>query len=202
MNKGLKIGLLVFEIGDKADELLKVIRQISADIHIHLFNDKSSDYQIDILVREYIDKLIENIDDEKPGEVAFAIIKSLVINKGEYTISNDILDKKINLNELYLTVDKQVDQSGDKTVIVKFKDYTIVSYSKNYRDGHIENLIVNDKVTYKRVDKIIDTVATYLIKLCDEYDNYPYNTILNYDMINIAIDGKVYTMSNAPVYNG
>lgn len=202
MNKGLKIGILVFEIGDKADELLKVIRQISADIHIHLFNDKSSDYQIDILTREYIDKLIENIDDEKPGEVAFAIIKSLVINKGEYTISNDILDKKINLNELYLTVDKQVDQSGDKTVIVKFKDYTIVSYSKNYRDGHIENLIVNDKVTYKRVDKIIDTVATYLIKLCDEYDNYPYNTILNYDMINIAIDGKVYTMSNAPVYNG
>ena len=202
MNKGLKIGLLVFEIGDKSDELLKVIRQISADIHIHLFNDKSSDYQIDILAREYIDKLIENIDDEKPGEVAFAIIKSLVINKGEYTISNDILDKKINLNELYLTVDKQVDQSGDKTVIVKFKDYTIVSYSKNYRDGHIENLIVNDKVTYKRVDKIIDTVATYLIKLCDEYDNYPYNTILNYDMINIAIDGKVYTMSNAPVYNG
>lgn len=202
MNKGLKIGLLVFEIGDKADELLKVIRQISADIHIHLFNDKSSDYQIDILAREYIDKLIENIDDDKPGEVAFAIIKSLIINKGEYTISNDILDKKINLNELYLTVDKQVDQSGDKTVIVKFKDYTIVSYSKNYRDGHIENLIVNDKVTYKRVDKIIDTVATYLIKLCDEYDNYPYNTILNYDMINIAIDGKVYTMSNAPVYNG
>lgn len=202
MNKGLKIGLLVFEIGDKSDELLKVIRQISADIHIHLFNDKSSDYQIDILAREYIDKLIENIDDEKPGEVAFAIIKSLVINKGEYTISNDILDKKINLNELYLTVDKQVDQSGDKTVIVKFKDYTIVSYSKNYRDGHIENLIVNDKVTYKRVDKIIDTVATYLIKLCDEYDNYPYNTILNYNMINIAIDGKVYTMSNAPVYNG
>ena len=202
MNKGLKIGILVFEIGDKADELLKVIRQISADIHIHLFNDKSSDYQIDILTREYIDKLIENIDDEKPGEVAFAIIKSLVINKGEYTVSDDILDKKINLNELYLTVDKQVDQSGDKTVIVKFKDYTIVSYSKNYRDGHIENLIVNDKVTYKRVDKIIDTVATYLIKLCDEYDNYPYNTILNYDMINIAIDGKVYTMSNAPVYNG
>ena len=202
MNKGLKIGLLVFEIGDKADELLKVVRQISADIHIHLFNDKSSDYQIDILAREYIDKLIKNIDDEKPGEVAFAIIKSLVINKGEYTVSNDILDKKINLNELYLTVDKQVDQSGDKTVIVKFKDYTIVSYSKNYRDGHIENLIVNDKVTYKRVDKIIDTVATYLIKLCDEYDNYPYNTILNYDIINIAIDGKVYTMSNAPVYNG
>ena len=202
MNKGLKIGLLAFEIGDKADELLKVIRQISADIHIHLFNDKSSDYQIDILVREYIDKLIKNIDDEKPGEVAFTIIKSLVINKGEYTVSNDILDKKINLNELYLTVDKQVDQSGDKTVIVKFKDYTIVSYSKNYRDGHIENLIVNDKVTYKRVDKIIDTVATYLIKLCDEYDNYPYNTILNYDMINIAIDKKVYTMSNAPVYNG
>lgn len=202
MNKGLKIGLLVFEIGDKADELLKVVRQISADIHIHLFNDKSSDYQIDILAREYIDKLITNIDDEKPGEVAFTIIKSLVINKGEYTISNDILDKKINLNELYLTVDKQVDQSGDKTVIVKFKDYTIVSYSKNYRDGHIENLIVNDKVTYKRVDKIIDTVATYLIKLCDEYDNYPYNTILNYDMINIAIDGKVYTMSNAAVYNG
>ena len=202
MNKGLKIGLLAFEIGDKADELLKVIRQISADIHIHLFNDKSSDYQIDILVREYIDKLIKNIDDEKPGEVAFTIIKSLVINKGEYTVSNDILDKKINLNELYLTVDKQVDQSGDKTVIVKFKDYTIVSYSKNYRDGHIENLIVNDKVTYKRVDKIIDTVATYLIKLCDEYDNYPYNTILNYDIINIAIDKKVYTMSNAPVYNG
>lgn len=202
MNKGLKIGILVFEIGDKADELLKVVRQISADIHIHLFNDKSSDYQIDILAREYIDKLITNIDDEKPGEVAFTIIKSLVINKGEYTISNDILDKKINLNELYLTVDKQVDQSGDKTVIVKFKDYTIVSYSKNYRDGHIENLIVNDKVTYKRVDKIIDTVATYLIKLCDEYYNYPYNTILNYDMINIAIDGKVYTMSNAAVYNG
>lgn len=202
MNKGLKIGKLVFEIGDKADELLKVIRQISADIHIHLFNDKSSDYQIDILAREYIDKLIKNIDDEKPGEVAFTIIKSLVINKGEYTVSNDILDKKINLNELYLTVDKQVDQSGDKTVIVKFKDYTIVSYSKNYRDGHIENLIVNDKVTYKRVDKIIDTVATYLIKLCDEYDNYPYNTILNYDIINIAIDGKIYTMSNAPVYNG
>ena len=202
MNKGLKIGLLVFEIGDKADELLKVIRQISADIHIHLFNDKSSDYQIDILAREYIDKLIENIDDDKPGEVAFAIIKSLIINKGEYTISNDILDKKINLNELYLTVDKQVDQSGDKTVIVKFKDYTIVSYSKNYRDGHIENLIINDKATYKRVDKIIDTVATYLIKLCDEYDNYPYNTILNYDIINIAIDGKVHTMSNTPVYNG
>ena len=95
-----------------------------------------------------------------------------------------------------------MDQSGDKTVIVKFKDYTIVSYSKNYRDGHIENLIVNDKVTYKRVDKIIDTVANYLIKLCDEYDNYPYNTILNYDIINITIDGKVYTMSNAPVYNG
>lgn len=202
MNKGLKIGILVFEIGDKADELLKVIRQISADIHIHLFNDKSSDYQIDILAREYIDKLIENIDDDKPGEVAFAIIKSLIINKGEYTISNDILDKKINLNELYLTVDKQVDQSGDKTVIVKFKDYTIVSYSKNYRDGHIENLIINDKATYKRVDKIIDTVATYLIKLCDEYDNYPYNTILNYDIINIAIDGKVHTMSNTPVYNG
>lgn len=202
MNKGLKIGLLAFEIGDKADELLKVIRQISADIHIHLFNDKSSDYQIDILVREYIDKLIKNIDDEKPGEVAFTIIKSLVINKGEYTVSNDILDKKINLNELYLTVDKQVDQSGDKTVIVKFKDYTIVSYSKNYRDGHIENLIVNNKVVYNRVDKIIDTVATYLIKLCDEYDNYPYNTILNYDIINIAIDKKVYTMSNAPVYNG
>ena len=202
MSKGLKIGLLVFNTGDSTDELLKVIRQISADIHIYLFNDKSSDYQIDILVREYIDKLIKNIDDEKPGEVAFAIIKSLVINKGEYTVSNDILDKKINLNELYLTVDKQVDQSGDKTVIVKFKDYTIVSYSKNYRDGHIENLIVNDKVTYKRVDKIIDTVATYLIKLCDEYDNYPYNTILNYDIINIAIDGKVYTMSNAPVYNG
>lgn len=199
MNKGLKIGLLVFEIGDKADELLKVIRQISADIHIHLFNDKSSDYQIDILAREYIDKLIENIDDDKPGEVAFAIIKSLIINKGEYTISNDILDKKINLNELYLTVDKQADQSEDKTVIVKFKDYTIVSYSKNYRDGHIENLIVNNKVVYNRVDKIIDTVATYLIKLCDEYDNYPYNTILNYDIINIAIDGKVHTMSNTPV---
>ena len=202
MNKGLKIGLLVFEIGDKADELLKVIRQISADIHIYLFNDKSSDYQIDILVREYIDKLIKNIDDEKPGEVAFTIIKSLVINKGEYTVSNDILDKKINLNELYLTVDKQVDQSGDKTVVVRYKDYTIVSYSKNYRDGHIENLIVNNKVVYNRVDKIIDTVATYLIKLCDEYDNYPYNTILNYDIINIAIDGKVHTMSNAPVYNG
>ena len=202
MIKRVKIGLVTFGLGDNSDELLKVIKQISADIHIHLFNDKSSDYQIDILTREYIDKLIKNIDDEKPGEVSFAIIKSLVINKGEYTVSDDILDKKINLNELYLTVDKQIDQSGDKTVIVKFKDYTIVSYSKNYRDGHIENLIVNDKVTYKRVDKIIDTVATYLINLCDEYDNYPYTTVLNYDMINIAIDGKVYTMSNAPVYNG
>lgn len=202
MSKGLKIGLLVFNTGDSTDELLKVIRQISADIHIYLFNDKSSDYQIDILVREYIDKLIKNIDDEKPGEVAFTIIKSLVINKGEYTVSNDILDKKINLNELYLTVDKQVDQSGDKTVVVRYKDSVIVSYSKDYRDGHIENLTVNNKVVYNRVDKIIDTVATYLIKLCDEYDNYPYNTILNYDIINIAIDGKVYTMSNAPVYNG
>ena len=202
MSKGLKIGILIFELGDNTDDLLKVIRQISADIHIHLFNDKSSDYQIDILAREYIDKLIKNIDDEKPGEVAFAIIKSLVINKGEYTVSNDILDKKINLNELYLTVDKQVDQSGDKTVVVRYKDSVIVSYSKDYRDGHIENLTVNNKAVYNRIDKIIDIVATYLIKLCDEYDNYPYNTILNYDIINIAIDGKVYTMSNAPVYNG
>ena len=201
MSKRVKIGLVTFGLGDSSDKLLKVIKQISADIHIHLFNDKSSDYQIDILAREYIDKLIENINDKKPGETAFAIIKSLVMNKGEY----DIVGKSyeiVNMSELRLTVDKQIDQSGDKTVVVKHKDSIIVSYTKNYRTGQIEDLKVNNKVVYNRVDKIIDTVAAYLIKLCDEYDNYPYTTVLNYDMINIAIDGKVYTMSNAPVYNG
>lgn len=201
MSKRVKIGLVTFGLGDSSDKLLKVIKQISADIHIHLFNDKSSDYQIDILAREYIDKLIENINDKKPGEVAFTIIKSLVVNKGEY----DIVDKSyeiVNMSELRLTVDKQIDQSGDKTVVVKHKDSIIASYIKNYRTGQIEDLKVNNKVVYNRIDKIIDIIATYLIKLCDEHDNYPYTTSLNYDMINIAIDGKVYTISNAAVYNG
>lgn len=201
MSKRVKIGLVTFGLGDNPDELLKVIKQISADIHIHLFNDKSSDYQIDILTREYIDRLIGYVDDEKPGEVAFAIIHSLVMNKGEY----DIVDESyeiVDMCELRLTVDKQIDQSGDKTVAVKHKNSIIVSYTKNYRNGQIEDLKVNNKVVYNRVDKIIDTVATYLINLCDEYDNYPYTTVLNYDMINIAINGKVYDMSNAAVYNG
>ncbi len=188
MNKGLKIGLLVFEIGDKADELLKVIRQISADIHIHLFDDKSSDYQIDILVREYIDKLIKNIDDEKPGEVAFAIIKSLVINKGEYTITDQVQEKAVDLSSIVVVIRK--DDNGNKTA-------EVVDVSNN--DDLIATVFIGDKINFNtdaivhnsafsNIYAIVELVVNYVIGFADKEDNYPYQFALTYEIINMALE--------------
>lgn len=187
MSKGLKIGLLVFNTGDSTDELLKVIRQISADIHIYLFNDKSSDYQIDILVREYIDKLIKNIDDEKPGEVAFTIIKSLVINKGEYTVIDQVQEEVVDLSNIMVVIRKE--NNGNKIA-------EVIDASNN--DALIATVFIGDKINcntdsivhnsaFSNIYAIVELVVNYVIEFADKEDNYPYQFALTYEIINMAL---------------
>lgn len=190
MEESLRIGLIKYPVCKDAMSLVNILDRISNDVINYKSKNLSNDDVIEYLIKDYLDSLIYlyrgSID--KPGEMSYSLIKSLVVTRGAYTIIDQVQEEAVDLLSIIVVIRKEDNGNKTATVVdISNNDTAIATYDIDNKTNSNTNLVIYN-TAFSKICSIVEFVVNYVIGFADKEDNYPYQFALTYEIINMALE--------------